>query len=269
MKKLIILPILAFACSGLTGCNDVKTIRVGASPSPHSEILKSDVVKNYIENAGYKLKVVEYQDYITPNKALNDGGIDANYFQHIPYLEEEVATKGYAISAVAKVHYEPLNLYGKTKITDFTGKTVNVINDVSNLDRALELLKDKGLIDTYNLDNFDTSHPEASYTSSIGVTVKCVDNGLLTNKVEDDGYAVIPGNFALTKWGSAKAIEYCVFGESKEVAGKKANIIATRTSDVASEKTKVLCEALSQDGVGDFITAKYGPTVVYSYEYLL
>ena len=111
MKK-VLLSIFAFILLfSLASCgNDEKTIVVGATPSPHAEILNSDAVQDYIKSKGYTLEVKVYQDYVTPNKALNDGGIDANYFQHIPYLEEEIATKGYDLAVAAKVHNEPLKL---------------------------------------------------------------------------------------------------------------------------------------------------------------
>ena len=266
MKKLtLILPILGLAATGLSSCNNANVIRVGATPTPHSEVLKSKIVQDYIANAGYKLKVVVYQDYKTPNKALNDGGIDANYFQHIPYLEGEVEEFGYKITAVAKVHCEPLSLYSKTPIEDFTNKTINIISDLTNLERALALLKSHEIIDTYTMDNFNTLHPENNYTSSKNVTIKCIDEGLLTNKVEDGGYAVIPGNFALTKWGVDKAVQYSLFSETAEQAGEKANIIAARTKDVGTTKINVLCDALAQPALADFFTANYGPAVLYSY----
>ena len=113
MKKLSLISLaLLFSC--LFSCGDnSKTITVGASPTPHYTILNSDIVKNYIESKGYKLNVIVYQDYVTPNKALNDGGIDANYFQHTPYLLEEVSNKNYDIAPACEVHYEPLNVYSK------------------------------------------------------------------------------------------------------------------------------------------------------------
>ena len=111
MKKVFVSLVLLVLFVCLTGCQDSETtIVVGATPSPHAEILNCDAVKDYIESKGYKLEVKVYQDYVTPNKALNDGGIDANYFQHIPYLEEEIAKKGYDLSVAAKIHNEPLNL---------------------------------------------------------------------------------------------------------------------------------------------------------------
>ncbi|MBQ9730597.1 MAG: metal ABC transporter substrate-binding protein [Bacilli bacterium] len=267
MKKVNLFPVvLLTVASLLTSCgNDENTIRVGASPTPHAEILNSDIVQDYVEAQGYKLKVTIYQDYVTPNKALNDEGIDANYFQHTPYLLEEVEAKGYDIVKACEVHYEPLNLYSKTKVEDFTNKTISIINDVSNVERALALLKANNIIGGYTMDGFNPSKPN-DYITDSKVTLECLDPGLLANKVNDDGIAVIPGNYALTAWGASKSVEYKVLGESEAVAGQKANIIAVRKENLNSEKTKVLCDALSQAALAEFMVEKYGSTVVYSYK---
>ena len=263
MKK-VLLSIFAFILLfSLASCgNDEKTIVVGATPSPHAEILNSDAVQNYIKSKGYTLEVKVYQDYVTPNKALNDGGIDANYFQHVPYLESEIAAKNYELSVACQVHNEPLNLYGLEAKTSWENTKVYIINDASNVERAYKLLVANGLIDSYSVENFNAQHPV--YTSSIGVTIECIDAGLLHNKVSEGGYAVIPGNYALTAWGASKAAEYKVFGESTDVAYP--NIIAVRTADLDSDKIKVLVEALSQPEVKAFIEANYGPTVNYVFE---
>lgn len=247
----------------LTGCKkDEKVIRVGATPSPHAQILESAAVKNYIESKGYKLEVVVYQDYITPNKALADEGIYANYFQHMPYLETEVANKGYKISAACQVHNEPLNLYGKEGKENWNGVTINIVNDASNVERAFALLKANGLIDSYDVANFDAQHPV--YTSSKGVKIKCIDPGLLARNVDEGGYAVIPGNYALTAWNTSKLTSYKIFGES--ITEAHPNIIAVRTADLNNEKTKVLVDALAQAEVKQFIEDTYGATVNYLFE---
>lgn len=267
MRKVNLIPVVLLSVASLlTSCgNDEFTIRVGATPSPHAEILNSEAVKSYIEAQGYELEVIVYQDYVTPNKALNDGGIDANYFQHTPYLLEEVETKGYDIVSACEVHYEPLNLYSKNQLVDFEGQTISIVNDVSNVERALALLKDKEIIGDYDMTNFNASKPNDSVTNS-KVTLECLDPGLLANKVNDDGIAIIPGNYALTAWGADKALQYKILGESKQVAGQKANIIAARKDNVNSEKINVLVAALKQEAVEQFIINKYGPTVVYSYK---
>ena len=267
MKKIIVSLFVLVLVFCLTACGgkDDKTIVVGATPAPHAEILNSDAVQNYIKSKGYTLEVKVYQDYVTPNKALNDGGIDANYFQHIPYLEEEIATKGYDLAVAAKIHNEPLNLYGKDAKTDWSNTKVYIINDASNVERAYKLLVAQGLLKSYSVENFNAQHPV--YESEIGVTIECIDAGLLHQKVSEGGYAVIPGNYALTAWGATKAAEYKVFGESTEVAYP--NIIAVRTEDLNSEKIKVLVEALSQPEVKKFIEDTYGPTVNYVFESLI
>lgn len=262
MKHIAKLFVLLGVTGSLVACgDDAKTIVVGASPSPHSEILNSEAVKSYIESKGYKLKVKEYQDYVLPNRALNDGSIDANYFQHIPYIEKQIADYGYEISAVCTVHNEPLNLYGKVKTTDFTNKKVYIIDDASNVERAYKLLVDNNIIKTYSVENFDKQHPV--YTSDINVTIECVDSGLLARHVSDGGYAVIPGNYALNAWDTTTATNYRILGESTEVAYP--NIIATRNENVKSDKTNILVEALSQPAVKAFIESTFGPTVNYSF----
>lgn len=267
MKKVNLIPVvLLTVASMLTSCgNDEFTIRVGASPTPHAAILNTEAVVNYVESKGYKLDVIIYHDYVTPNKALNDGGIDANYFQHTPYLLEEVATKGYDIAPACEVHFEMLNLYSKNPIFDFSGKTISIINDVSNVERALALLKSNKLIADYNMEGFNPSKPN-DYVSGSIVELECLDPGLLVNKVNDDGIAIIPGNYALTAWGVSKCINYSILQEDYEEASKKANIVAVRKENLNSPKTNVLCEALAQVEVRDYIIANYHPTVLYKYE---
>ena len=271
MKKLGLLLLIVissslFACD--IGGNGEKVITVGASPTPHSAILNSEVVKSYIESKGYTLNVIRYEDYVTPNKALNDQGIDANYFQHTPYLLKEVSEKEYQLSVACEVHYEPLNLYSKTAVSSYDELTISIVNDFTNVERALALLKANSIISDYTMTDFNTSNPNDYITKvdGINVTLECLDPGLLTNKVNYDGVAIIPGNYALNAWGAEIASSYKQLGESEEVAGKLANILAVRTDDLRSEKTNILCEALSQEEVGTFINENYGPTVVYSYK---
>lgn len=265
MKKIISLFTLlsVFLLTSLCSCgSDSKNvIKVGASPSPHADILNCKAVKDYVESQGYTLEVVEFEDYVLPNMALADETIDANYFQHIPYLNQEIAEKGYQFSVACEVHNEPLNLYGKTFKNDWSNTTVYIVNDASNVERAYKLLLSKGLIDSYSVENFDADYPV--YTSKIGVKIKCIDPGLLRFQVEDGGYAVIPGNFAINAWAGASS-NYRIFGET--ITEAHPNIIAVRTEDLGSEKIKVLVDALSQEGVKEFIEQTYGATVNYLFK---
>lgn len=263
MKKfLCCLFVLLFCTACFVGCSSQKTIVVGATPSPHAEILNSKAVQDYVASKGYKLVVKVYQDYVTPNKALSDGGIDANYFQHVPYLETEIKEKGYDIAAACYVHNEPLNLYGKTPCSDFSGKTIYIINDASNVERAYKLLVSLGILTSYSVENFNAQYPV--YTSAINARVQCIDAGLLHNKVDEGSFAVIPGNYALTAWDAETAMSYRLYGEDTSVAYP--NIIACRKSDRNSEKISILLEALATKEVADYISKSYGPTVNYCYE---
>lgn len=132
----------------LGGSKEDKTIKVGASPTPHAEILEA--AKPVLEKEGYELEVVEYDDYVLPNDALADGSLDANYFQHIPYLETTVKEKDYDLTYCAKVHIEPMGVYSnKIKSLDEVkdGAKVSVPNDSTNEARALQLLAANGLIE--------------------------------------------------------------------------------------------------------------------------
>ena len=262
MKKLI--RILCLSSLLFTSCtkDNSKIITVGATPSPHATILNSEAVQAYVKEQGFTLNVKVYQDYVTPNKALQDDGLDANYFQHIPYLQEEIKNKNYDLSAACQVHNEPLNLYSKNNIESYQGKTISIVNDASNVERAYKLLLKNEIITSYDITNFDAQHP--SYTTELDVTIECIDPGLLARKVEDDGIAVIPGNYALNAWDTSTLSQYKVLGETTEDAHP--NIIAVKTANLNSEKTNVLVAALSQESVKTFVESTYGATVNYCFE---
>ena len=265
MKKLLyVLSIVSLLLiSGLTACGSKENeIVVGATPSPHAEILNSKAVQDYVKSKGYTLTVKVYQDYIIPNKALNTNSIDANFFQHIPYLEAQMEEYGYDFAVACEVHNEPLNLYGKNNKTDWSNTTISIVNDPANVERAYKLLVANGLLDSYSVEDFNAQKPV--YTSSVGVKIECIDPVLLSYKVNQGGYAVIPGNYALAAWGATEAASYKIFGESTEVAYP--NIIAVRTEDLDSEKIRVLVEALGQESVKEFIEQTYGPTVNYVFK---
>ncbi len=148
MKKILLL-ITLFVALSLTACSakEDKVIRVGASPAPHAEIL--EVIKPLVEAKGYTLEIVEYTDYVFPNTNVEEGELDANYFQHVPYLDYFNEKNGTHIVSVLAVHFEPLGLYpGKTntlaEIQD--GAKIAIPNDATNEARALALLESLGLI---------------------------------------------------------------------------------------------------------------------------
>lgn len=231
------LPVLALA-----GCkNSNKTIVVGASSTPHALILEE--AKDYVSSKGYKLDITIFNDYVLPNYALENGEIDANYFQHKPYLEEFNSSNGTHLVPVMDVHFEPMGVYsGKKNDLSAYVKTDTIIvpSDKSNYDRAVELLKVNGM-DNANL-----------------VQVEAQNIPLM---LSDCSYAVINGNYAL----SAGVVDRCLVTENKdsEIAEKMANVIAVKSGNEESNKTKVLIEALSQDNIAEFIKNKFGDSVIY------
>ena len=161
-KKLLgaLLAVTTLATFGLAGCGDSgsngsaskeddKTITVAASPTPHAEILNK-AVKSLVEKDSYKLEVKEFTDYVQPNTATEDGEVDANYFQHLPYLEEFNETRGTHLVSVAGVHIEPMGIYAGrvSSLEDLPdGAVIAVPNDATNEGRALLLLEAQGLTD--------------------------------------------------------------------------------------------------------------------------
>lgn len=279
MKKLtslilaLILVLSLVACGGgedaaTDGGDDaaaLTTITVGASSTPHAEILEQ--VKESLTADGYDLKIVVYDDYVLPNTALNDGELDANYFQHTPYLESFNASNGTELSVAGLIHYEPFGMYGNgvSSVADIAaGATILIPADDSNETRALLLLAQEGLI---------TLPADAS--AAVGVTtLDIVDNGgydiqavqadmvpaQLANS--DEGtVAVINGNYALQaglKVADALAIE----DASGDAAQTYANIIACRTGEENSEKVTALVNALKTDAVKAYIESSYNGAVV-------
>lgn len=260
LKKLSkALVITTLAVGLLTGCSsskEDKTITVGASATPHAEILEA--AKPVLEKEGYTLEVKEYDDYVLPNDALADGSLDANYFQHIPYLEETVKEKGYDLTYCAKVHIEPMGIYSNSinNLDDLKdGDKVSVPNDSTNEARALKLLAKQGLIEVKD-GELITVKDITKNTKNLEFVE--VDAAQVPSTLDDVAIAVINTNYALnvglnpTK--DALAIEN---SDSPYV-----NVVAIRKEDKDSDKAKALTKALNSDEVKKFIEEKYDGSIV-------
>lgn len=246
--------------SGSTGGDD-KTIVVGASPSPHAEILEQ--VKDALAAEGYTLEVREFSDYVTPNQALSAGEIDANYFQHQPYLDNYNAENKTDLVGAASIHFEAMGVYaGKTKslsaISD--GATIAVPSDATNEARALLLLQDQGILKLSS-----TAGLEATVNDIVEnpYNVKFVEAeaASLPRLLEDCDFAVINGNYALSS-GLTSADVLAFESAASKAADTYGNVIAVRSEDAASDKTKALVAALQSDSVREFIANTYQGTVV-------
>ena len=242
-------------------------IVVGASSTPHAEIL--GIIKEDVEAAGYKLEIKVFEDYVTPNTALEEGSLDANYFQHTPYLNTFNADYKTHLVSVGKIHYEPFGVYGKNVTKeDFasttTGRTILVPNDGSNLTRALFVLQDNGYI---KLREGATPHDSLTVNDIAdlrGNTVNAVEAATVSLHLAEsaDGtIAVINGNYALAAnldVNNALAVEKA----DGDAAQLYANIIAVKEGSEESEKTKVLLAALKTQKVIDYITSTYNGAVL-------
>ena len=241
------------------------TITVGASSTPHAEILEQ--VTEALAAEGYTLKVVIYDDYVLPNQALSDGSLDANYFQHVPYLNSYNASNGTDLVSAAMIHYEPFGLYGNgvSAVADISdGATMLIPADDSNESRALLLLQQEGLI----------TLPEGANATDGVTTLDIVDNHgydiqaiqadtvpvQLANSAEGT-VAVINGNYAIQA-GLKVADALAVEDASGNAAQTYANIIAVRPGDESSAKIVALIKALQTDAVKQYIAESYDGAVV-------
>ncbi len=259
---------LAFACpfAGCTGPS-ATTIVVGASSTPHAEILA--IAREDVEAAGYKLEIKVFEDYITPNTALEEGSLDANYFQHTPYLDTFNADYHTDLVSAGKIHYEPLGVYGKgVTEEDFaqnkTGRTILVPNDGSNLTRALFVLQENGYISL----NADAT-PEKNLTVNDiaelnGNKVEPVEAATVSMHLSESSagtIAVINGNYALAA-GLDVTQALAVESAEGDAAQLYANIVAVRRGCEENEKTKVLLAALTTQRVYDYIQTTHNGAVL-------
>ncbi len=260
-KILFCLPLLSlFSCQGK---NKDNVITVAASQIPHAEIL-NNAVKPLLKEKGYDLEVTEL-DWTLQNDAVKNGEYDANYFQHRPYLQQfDSNSSTYSTSytytklfPTATVHFEPLRIYvGKKSATEFESAkktaTYEICKDVSNQIRALELLKQSGVISDYETDN--NGNP-----INLPSNITTIDENLLVSSLKDYDYGILPTNTALT--GKLKADE-TLPSESDEVKEKNANVVAARVSEYKENETykkkiDALTDALLSTSVATFIQENY------------
>ena len=251
------------ACGGTKA--DDKTITVGASSTPHAEILEQ--VKDALAKDGYELKIVVYDDYVLPNQALSDGTLDANYFQHSPYLNSYNASEGTDLVSAALIHYEPFGVYGNG-VTDLAqlaaGATILIPADDSNETRALLLLQQEGLIKL----PADASAAKGVTTLDIvdngGYNIVAVQADTVPAQLENSNagtIAVINGNYALQA-GLSSNDALALEDASGDAAQTYANIIACRNGEDGSAKVQALIKALKTDAVKTYIANTYNGAVV-------
>lgn len=271
MKKVLALLLAALLVLGVTACGgggdeggdaEGLTIKVGASPAPHAEILEK--AKEILAEDGITLEITEFQDYVLPNEAVSNGELDANYFQHLPYLEQYNEENGTDLVSVAKIHYEPYGIYaGKTATLEELqdGAKVAVPNDATNEARALLLLEQEGLI-------------TLKEGVGIGATaLDIVDNpknleiveleaALIPRSLQDVDIAVINGNYAIEAGLNASKDALATEAADSVGADTFANIICVKAGNEENEGVKKLIEVLTSEEIKTFINDTYEGAVV-------
>lgn len=249
------------ACGGGSSSSEDKVIKVAASPTPHAEILNS--VADALAEEGWTLEVQEFEDYVQPNVATTDGDVDANYFQHVPYLDDYNAENGTDLVAVGNVHYEAMGVYKGTKDSFDAleeGDKIGVPNDTTNEARALQLLAANGVItlkDGVGLEATKTDIEE----NPKGVEIVELEAASIPASLPDLAFGVINANYALgAELTTDDAVAY--EAEDSEAAETYVNVIVVNAGNENSEKTQALVKAVQTDAVREFIAEKYNGAVI-------
>ncbi len=265
MKKLsTILSLLLLITVVFTGCGSVKEdfaskkLIVGASPLPHAQIL--ELIKPELKEKGIELEIKEITDYATPNIALNSKEIDANFFQHQPYLDEFSKKNNMEFATLAKVHVEPIGAYSqkiKSKEEIKEGAVVALPNDPSNEGRALLLLQNQGLIKLKEEKGL-TQTPKDIVENPKNLVFKELDAAQLPRVLKDVDFAVINTNIALE--ANLNPVKDTIFIEGKD--SPYANILVAREDNKEDEKIKELVKLLNSEKVKKFIEKEYEGSII-------
>lgn len=237
------------------------TLKVGATPAPHAEIL--EVVKPILAEQGITLEIVEFNDYVTPNTAVEDGSLDANYFQHITYMNAFNESDGTHLVSVGTVHYEPFGLYaGKTDSIDALpdGAQIAVPNDTTNEARALLLLQQEGLI-TLNEDAGINATKADIVENPKNLEIVELEANQLPVRLQDVDMAVINGNYAIDA-GLSVSDALAIEASDGEAATAYANVLTVKEGREDDPAIQALYAALCSDEVKDYMEETYGGAVV-------
>jgi D-methionine transport system substrate-binding protein len=265
LKNILKISAIAILALGLTACTDSKVeakktiIKIGATPVPHVEIL--EVVKPLLKLKGYDLEIVEFTDYVTPNIAVDEGELDANFFQHVPYLTQFNKNKNTNLVKTVNVHLEPMGLYSK-KLKSFEdikdGATIAVPNDPTNESRALDILVRKGLL-TFN--DVALKTVVDIKTNPKNLKIKELDAPQLPRVLDEVDAAIINTNYALA--ANLNPLKDALVLESKD--SPYANIVVVKSGNENKDYIKALNEAINSNEVRKFIQEKYQGSIVEAF----
>lgn len=244
------------------GKKDSKVIKIGATSSPHGEIL--EVVQKELEKEGYQLDIKIFSDYIQPNLAVDSGDLDVNFFQHLPYMESFNEEKGTKLVSVADTHYEPIGIYaGKTKSLDDIkdGAKIAVPNDTTNEARALLLLEKQGLIKVKEGAGLKATKLDIEENDK-NIEIVEVDAAQIARSLPDVDFGVVNGNYALQAGLNVEKDALAFEASDSEAAKTYANVIVVKEGREEEEGIQALVKAIKSDEVKKFIEEKYKGAVV-------
>ena len=267
MKKLVAAVLTGVLVAGTlsTGVyakDDDKTITVAASATPHAEILEE--AKPLLEKEGYELEVTVFDDYVRPNEVVESGEFDANYFQHIPYLDQFNEEKGTHLVNAGGIHYEPFGIYPGTKdsLDDLEdGDSIAVPNDTTNEARALLLLQDNGIITLKEGAGLSATVKDIEENPH-NVEIVELEAAQVARVTGETAYVVLNGNYALEAGFSVGKDALAYEKSDSEAAKTYVNVIAVKEGNEESEKIQALVDVLKSDEIKDFINEKYDGAVI-------
>ena len=238
------------------------TIKVAASPTPHAEIL--DAAKEILAEEGWDLEVTEFEDYVQPNLVVESGDFDANYFQHVPYLESFNEEKGTHLVDAGDIHYEPFGIYPGTKssldeLED--GDTIAVPNDTTNEARALLLLQDNGVLTLKEGAGLTATVNDIESTTK-DIKIQELEAAQVPRVLGEVAFAVINGNYAVEAGLSVADDAIAYEASDSEAAKTYVNIIAVKEGNEDNEGIVALVDALKSDEIKDFINETYNGAVI-------
>ena len=267
MKKLVAAVLTGVLVAGTLSIgvyakDDDKTITVAASATPHAEILEE--AKPLLEKEGYDLEVTVFDDYVRPNEVVESGEFDANYFQHIPYLEQFNEEKGTHLVNAGGIHYEPFGIYPGTKdsLDDLAdGDSIAVPNDTTNEARALLLLQDNGIITLKDGAGLNATVKDIEENPH-NVEIVELEAAQVARVTGETAYVVLNGNYALEAGFSVAKDALAYEQADSEAAKTYVNIIAVKEGNEDNEAVKALVDVLKSDEIKDYINETYDGAVV-------
>ncbi|AGX44991.1 MetQ/NlpA family ABC transporter substrate-binding protein [Clostridium saccharobutylicum] len=268
-KSILSIALAGVVALGLVGCGGTSTntaskedkvIKIGVTPKPHREIV--DIAKPLLEKEGYTVEVTEFNDYVQPNTSVSEGELDANFFQHMPYLKEQNESKGLNLVSVGAIHLEPMGLYShKIKSLDELkdGATIAVPNDPSNEARALKLLASKGVI---KISDGELVTPKDITENPKNLKFSELEAAAVPRSIDDVDAAIINGNYAIEAKFNPSTDAIIIEDKDSEAAKPYANIIAVKAGNENEQKIKDLVKAMTSPEVKEFIEKEYNGAVI-------